>query len=106
LSTNQVAIPQGSTGVGLTVNDYRNAGPLPPLFDNGDYYWYSSPYQRKSFATQAAYEFSDAVSAFVEARWAQSRTEFSTTPITAASVTLPAGAPGNPFGVPVRLRKY
>ncbi len=106
LSTNQAPIPAGSTGTNLTVADYANAGPLPEAFDYGDYMRYSSPYERKSVSGSIEYEFSRSATVFAEARWGESRTWSSTTPVVGFNRTVPAGAPGNPFDVPIRVTKW
>lgn len=107
LTTSQVTIPAGANGVNVTVQDYANAGPVPGPLDYGEYSQYSTPYRRKSILGRLEYEFSRWLTAFAEARWGKSRTwSSSSIPLSASNITVPAGAPGNPFGVPVILSKF
>ncbi len=106
LSSDVAAVPAGSDGQNVTVADYASAGPLPPLFDEGDYAVYSSPYERRSATASADYAFNDRATVFVEGRWGRSRTWSVGQPIAAFDTELPAGAPGNPFGESIYLSKY
>jgi outer membrane receptor protein involved in Fe transport len=106
LGTGQAAIPAGSTGTNLTVDDYANAGPVPQIFDSGRYARYSSPYERRSMAGNFEFAFGQGLSAFVDARWSESETWSSSSPIGSFNTIIPPGAPGNPFDAPIRATKY
>lgn len=106
LSTDIVGIPAGSNGVNVTVQDYANA-PLPPLFDGGETSAYSTPYERRNVVADVEYAFKPWLRPFLEYRWGASELEsVGSAPIGASELVIPAGAPGNPFGVPVILEKF
>ena len=110
LTSDRAAIPSGSNGQNLTIADFANAGPISTeRYDNQKYY--VRPITRESAGRlKSEYRYRPWLTAYVEGAW--TKTVFSnsglglpinTTPAT--GVTLPAGYPGNPFGVPIVLYK-
>lgn len=105
LGTQYVAIPTSGAGANLTFAAFAN---MPPVTRFG-----SSPEDRgamslnRSQSTYArlAFEFSSQLELSATVRYGQSETWDHGVYRTATNLTLPAGYPGNPFGVPVRLNK-
>jgi outer membrane receptor protein involved in Fe transport len=98
-------IPAGADGVNLTIEDFSDAGPLPPPFDQADFTNYATPYERKSAMGSFDYEFTPALTGFVQARWGESRTWRPGLPIWLPDVLVFEDYPGNPFGVPLGVTK-
>ncbi len=103
LDSPDAAIPAGSNGVNLTVADFANAGPLPDFFDAPKYQVFGNR-QNEGAKLGMEYQFHPAVTAFGEVSW-NSLTSFRPGNPTTVSVLVPAGYPGNPFGVPIFVRR-
>ena len=105
LSGAEVAVPAGSTGTNLTVADYAKAGPVPAKADLAQYQDYSSTYRRWSALVNLRYQHASWLELYGDLRVAENRNRFVAQPLQ-ANLFLPAGYPGNPFGVFVTLDKY
>ncbi|MBP7482364.1 MAG: TonB-dependent receptor [Lacunisphaera sp.] len=105
LTTTVSAVPSGTTGTGLTITDYLNAGPIPANLDLAQYLNYSSTYERKSVIANIRYDFRDWLEVYGEFRASRNRNDNIAQPVS-ASLSVPAGYPGNPFGIAVTLSKY
>lgn len=103
-----LTIPIGSTGTNKTPADFVAAGspPAPAGTDLAIWAAYNSPYQRESAVASFEYEFRRGLQAFVELRASDNRTMATGSPLAVSSISVPANAPGNVFGVPVTLRRY
>ncbi len=104
LTSRIAAIPQGSDGINLTVQDFANAGPRPPNADLASYAAYSTPYRNSSLAASAQAELTPSLSLVGELRWGESQNWGVASPVS-AFVFVAGNAPGNPFGIPVVLQK-
>ncbi len=109
LNPGLAAIPAGSDGVNVTVQDYANPVVFQ-LYDGGEFAQYSTPYLRKSVLGSLEHRITDRLTAFAELRWNENRlTSVAASPIpyyASGSARIPAGAPGNPFGVPIIGTKF
>jgi outer membrane receptor protein involved in Fe transport len=105
LTVTNTAIPPGTTGTGLTVTDYLNAGPIAAPFDAGQYAQFAAAIERASLFGKFDYTFSDWLEIYGSVRLARSRNFQLTTPVQASNLSIPAGYPGNPFGIAVTLNK-
>jgi iron complex outermembrane recepter protein len=103
-----LTIPRGSNGTNRTTADFVAAGspPAPPGTDLAIWAAYSSPYQRRSFVSTFEYDLGRGWEAFAEARASDNRTMTTGSPLAVSSLSIPASAPGNIFGVPVTMRRY
>ncbi|MBE7537468.1 MAG: TonB-dependent receptor [Opitutaceae bacterium] len=105
LTATSAAVPSGTSGTGLTVANYASSGPIPEPGDLAQFQDYSSEYTRKSAVIKLSYDFAKYLEAYTHVRAGQNRNELAPQPIQ-ASLTIPAGYPGNPFGIPILLSKY
>ncbi len=105
LTTSVSAIPSGTSGAGLAVADYVPAGTDSGLYDAAQYTQYAASYDRYSVLTKFDYSINDALGLYATARFARDRNFQLTAPVQAVYLTIPAGYPGNPFGIPVYLNK-
>ena len=105
LTVTNVAIPAGTTGANLTVADYNNAGPIADPFDAGQYGQYAASYDRYSTLGNFDYAFRDWLDVYGSVRASRNRNYQLNTPVQASNVSIPAGYPGNPFGIAVTLNK-
>lgn len=105
LNVTNVAIPPGTTGVGLTTADYANAGVIADPFDAGTYSQFAAAYERSSAFAKFDYAVRDWLELYATARAARNRNYQLATPIQASGLSIPAGYPGNPFGIAVSLSK-
>ncbi len=105
LTVTNVAIPSGTNGTALTVADYANAGAIADPFDPGAYGQFAAAYERSSFLAKFDYALRDWVEFYGSARYARNRNYQLNTPIQASNLSIPAGYPGNPFGIAVNLNK-
>lgn len=105
LTSTQSAIPAGTTGTGLTVANYAAAGAIADLFDVGQYSQYAASYDRYSVLAKFDYTVRDWLNLYASARFARNRNFQYAAPIQAVNLSIPAGYPGNPFGIPVTLNK-
>ncbi|MFO1451275.1 MAG: TonB-dependent receptor [Opitutaceae bacterium] len=103
LASPEAPIPPGSTGVNLTVADFANAGAMPDLFDAPKYQVFGDR-GNKGVTLRSEYEFKPTLTAFVEGSWNE-LTSYRPGNPTTVSVQVPAGYPGNPFGVPIFVRR-
>lgn len=103
LNSPEARIPPGSTGVNLTVADFANAGPMPDLFDAPKYQVFGDRGNR-GFIVRSEYEARPWMTAFVEGSWNELTSYRPGNPST-VSVLVPAGYAGNPFGVPIFVRR-
>lgn len=104
LSTTVASIPTNSTGQSLTVASYAGAGTpfggINPGIQGALGYLRS-----RSGYVRLAYEHSDRLQVSASVRIGDSMAWDNGRYKIASNVTLPAGYPGNPFGVPIRLNK-
>lgn len=105
LTTTSAAVPSGTNGLNLTQADYAKAGAVPEPGDLAQFQAFGSSYARTSGVMNLSYSFHPWLEAYTEVRAARNRNQFATQPIQAA-LSIPAGYPGNPFGIPVILSKY
>lgn len=105
LAVTNVAIPAGTNGASLTVNDFNGAGVIADPFDAGMYSQYAAAYERSSVFSKFDYRVRPWLEMYATARAARNRNTQLTTPIQASGLAVPAGYPGNPFGIPVNLYK-
>ncbi len=105
LSTTAAAVPPGSSGTGITIANYASAGPIPEPGDLAQFQDYASTYTRESAVLNLSYELSKSIEAYSAMRAGKNRNRLAPQPIQ-ATVSIPAGYPGNPFGIPVTLSKY
>jgi outer membrane receptor protein involved in Fe transport len=105
LTTTAVAIPAGSSGTNLTTADYAASGPIPDLLNLAQYQDYSSTYKRRGLVASLSYEHTRWLELYSDVRWAENKNITAIEPIQAVGITIPAGYPGNPFGIPVSLAK-
>jgi len=105
LTVTNSAIPSGTTGASLTAADYANAGAIADPFDAGAYGQYAAAYERTSLLGNFDYAFRDWLEVYGSVRAAQNRNSQLTTPVQASNLSIPAGYPGNPFGIAVTLNK-
>lgn len=105
LTVTNVAIPAGTNGTNLTVNDFNNAGVIAEPFDAGLYSQYAAAYERSSVFSKFDYRVNNWLELYATARAARNSNYQLTTPIQASGLSIPAGYPGNPFGIAVSLSK-
>ncbi len=105
LTTTSAAIPSGTTGTNLTVASYASAGPIPDPGDLAQFQDFGSTYTRRSSVLNLSYAVRPWLEPYTEVRAAQNRNQFAAQPIQ-AGLSIPAGYPGNPFGIAVTLSKY
>lgn len=104
-STHVVLIPTGSDG-----STAANAGATPataatvPLYDGAAYAMSIDPARRQSVLFRAAYQLSPKAEFYGDIRWSEFENDYVGTPVQ-ATISLPVGAPGNPYSVPVYLSK-
>ncbi|MSU23081.1 MAG: TonB-dependent receptor [Opitutus sp.] len=103
LNSPTAAIPAGSNGVNVTIADYANSGPIPDFFDGPQYQVYGDK-GLKSLRLGSSYEIKPWLTPFIEANRSEQTSFRPGLPRTVA-VNLPAGYPGNPFGIPVSVRR-
>jgi outer membrane receptor protein involved in Fe transport len=103
-----LTIPRGSTGTNSTPAQFVAAGspPAPPGTDLAIWAAYNSPYERRNLVSSAEYDWRPNLTAFAEFRAAMSETDIYSSPLAISSLSIPANAPGNVFGVPVTMRRY
>jgi len=104
LTTGVAGIPSGANGTSATAADY-GAAPLAGLFDAGQWTNSINPSHRESVMLRLSYDFWPWLQPFLDGRWNRTNITSKGQPPTLTLSTLPAGYPGNPFGVPVRLQK-
>jgi iron complex outermembrane receptor protein len=106
LTSTSAAIPLGTAGTGLTVADYLNAGPIADRLDLAQYQDYSSTFERRGLVASLNYEFARWFEVYSEVRLAENKNWTAVQPIQASNISIPAGYPGNPFGIAILLSKY
>lgn len=105
LTVTSSAVPPGTTGTGLTVAAYAAAGPIADPFDPGVYSQFAAAYERTSMLGKFDYALRDWLELYGSVRAARNRNSQLTTPVQASNLSIPAGYPGNPFGIAVTLNK-
>ena len=105
LTVTNAAIPSGTSGTNLTVTDFLNAGAIAAPFDAGQYAQYAAAYERTSMLGKFDYAFRDWLEIYASVRWGHNRSSQLNTPVQANGLSIPAGYPGNPFGIAVSLSK-
>ncbi|MBK8857352.1 MAG: TonB-dependent receptor [Opitutaceae bacterium] len=105
LTATQSAIPAGTTGTGLTVANYAAAGAIAAPYDVGQYSQYAASYDRYSVLAKFDYTVRDWLNLYASARFARNRNFQFAAPVQAVNLSIPAGYPGNPFGIPITLNK-
>jgi iron complex outermembrane recepter protein len=103
LDSPEAAIPVGSNGVNLTIADFANAGPMPDIFDAPKYTVYGDR-GNKGINFRAEYELKPWLTAFADGSWNE-LSSYRPGSVRTVSVQVPAGYPGNPFGVPIFVRR-
>ncbi len=114
LSVSQVAIPAGASGQSATVADYANAGPLPGPLDTALHVNLINPQRQQSALLKLGFDYSPRAAFFLDGRWSETDNTVRGLPPAVASYPdfpsfsfqVPAGYPGNPFGVPVLVSKW
>jgi len=103
-----LTIPSGSTGTNKTPANFVAAGspPAPAGTDLAIWAAYNSPYLRESAVASFEYEIKRGLEAFAEFRASDNQTMTTGSPLAVSSISIPANAPGNVFGVPVTMRRY
>lgn len=103
-----LTIPAGSNGTNKTPADFVAAGspPAPPGTNTALWAAYNSAFERKSALGSLEYQFRPGLAAFLDLRASENMTLAPGSPLAVSSVSVPANAPGNVFGVPVVLRRY
>jgi len=105
LTTTASAIPSGTSGVGLTVAAFTTAGTVSGPYDAAQYTQYAASYDRHAVLTKFDYSVADSLDLYATARFARNSNFQLAAPVEALNLTIPAGYPGNPFGIPVVLNK-
>jgi outer membrane receptor protein involved in Fe transport len=105
LTVTNVAIPAGTTGANLTTAAYAAAGAIADPFDAGRYSQYAGAYDRHAVLGKFEYTLRDWLELYGSIRVARNRNFQLTTPVQASNLSIPAGYPGNPFGIAVTLNK-
>lgn len=107
LSSSRAAIPAGSNGNNLTIADFANAGPIGEPHDF--YRYFTRPTNTElSGRLKLDYRFRNWLRAYGELAASNTKTsgENGLSMNTGnTGVTVPAGYPGNPFGVPIIVNK-
>ncbi|HEY1089756.1 MAG TPA: TonB-dependent receptor plug domain-containing protein [Burkholderiaceae bacterium] len=98
-------IPTGANGKTATIADYLNA-PATARYDAGKYLNAINEYKRQAAVLHAEYEFAPWALAYANFMWSKNESAAPGDPVALSGATLPAGYPGNPFGVPIRVYKY
>ncbi len=106
LATTAAAVPPGTSGTGLTVADYAAAGAPPGPLDLGAYVDYAAAYRRSAAVAVFNYRHRTWLEPYLELRFARNRNTSLPQPIQARNLAVPAGYPGNPFGIAVTLNRY
>ncbi len=106
LTSTSAAVPTGNLGTGLTVADYANAGAISDPADLAAYQDFSSSYLRRSAVANLSYELRKSLEFYTELRAAQNENRQAPQPVSASTLSIPAGYPGNPFGIAIQLSKY
>lgn len=103
-----LTIPVGSNGTNKTPADFVAAGspPAPPGTDLARWASYNSPYDRSNLVSSFEYDYKPNMTPFGEFRISKSKTNILSSPLAISSLSIPANAPGNVFGVPVTMRRY
>jgi len=117
LTSSRATIPANSDGRNVTIADYANAGPTPGPTDTLQY-TDNARTKNKGVNLRADFEWRSWAKLFVNGRWGEKtayRPGNYTLPMLGTGVvsrgdavgpiTLPAGYPGNPFGVPIIVEK-
>ena len=105
-TSNNFVIPANSDGRTVTAADYIAAGPWngTDRFDQPKYQIYGDR-QSRNVRLQGEYEINPKLTAFAEASWKRDES-FRPGDYRTISVTnIPAGYPGNPFGVSITLQR-
>jgi iron complex outermembrane receptor protein len=105
LTTTSSALPSGTNGTGLTQASYAAAGPISGPGDMAQFLNFSSEYERRNALANLSYEFNSALELYGELRAGENRNVLVQQPLQ-ASLSIPAGYPGNPFGIAVTLNRY
>ncbi len=105
LTVTNSAIPSGTLGTTITTAEYAAAGPIPDPFDAALYSQYAASYERLSFLAKFDYAVADWLELYGSVRAATNRNRQLTIPVQASNLSIPAGYPGNPFGIAVTLNK-
>jgi iron complex outermembrane receptor protein len=102
-------IPAKSDGKSVTIADYLAAGDpaLGERYDSNKRTNVVNESRRSAFTLRSEYEVQPWLKPFVEARWNRAINFGKGDPLGGSqSLTLPAGYPGNPFGVPILVDKF
>ena len=103
-----LTIPAGSNGTNKTPAEFVAAGspPAPAGTNTAQWAAYNSAYERLSALGSLEYQFRPGLTAFLDLRVSDNETLATAGPPAASSLSIPATAPGNVFGVPVTMRRY
>ena len=105
LTVATVAIPTGSDGRNVTLAQYAAAGAPAAVYDPMAAYYSIGEGRKTGVSGHLAYAFSERLTIELDARTSETLTESKYPFLSLKNFTIPAGYPGNPFGVPVRLSK-
>jgi iron complex outermembrane receptor protein len=105
LTVTNVAIPAGTAGTSIAVADYAAAGAIADPFDAGRYSQFAAAYERTSLLAKFDYALAGWLELYGSVRAAKNENFQLTTPVQASNLSIPAGYPGNPFGIAVTLNK-
>lgn len=105
LTVATVAIPTGSDGRNVTLAQYAAAGAPAAIYDPMVAYFSIGEGKKNGVSGHLAYAFSERLTVELDGRTSETWTESKYPFLSLKNFTIPAGYPGNPFGVPVRLSK-
>lgn len=104
LTTPCAAVPEGSTGVGLTPADFASTAGLTNMQTTSIYSDVIPAAERSSAFATAEFAATDWLGAFAEFFYTQREESRSAAPLTLNNTLVPATNPFNPFGEAVRVR--
>ena len=111
-------IPANSDGRNVTIADYVGAGEPTDAdrYDSAPYTNATNRFRRSALTTDLNYAWRPWLKANLNVGWRQNNSFGKSGPVSiststntvnpAVSTTIPAGYPGNPFGVPITLQKF
>ncbi|WP_133155254.1 TonB-dependent receptor [Kinneretia aquatilis] len=97
-------IPAGANGSTATVKDFAGAA-ATERYDAAKYLNAINPYTRKVANLYADYQFAPWATLYASYNWSRNESEAPGDPVR-LNTRIPAGYPGNPFGVPIMVDKY
>lgn len=101
LNSTFAAVPEGSSGIGLSASDFAGTAGERSLESLFKYHSVVSQSDRRSVVGLLDYQFTPSVSAFVDAMYVDRSVRNQSEPSAISNVRVPANNPFNPFGVDV-----